>query len=319
MKFCRFGSILLLLAPTSDAFTHQSRPVTSVSSSTMVQMAGADSQEIDLGLTPELQRVTDAFGSIEDEQVRYKQLLYMGQNTKEANNMPESSKIAKNKVPGCLSTVYVDGNAEFNDEIGDYVVNFIGDSDGLLTRGLVALLVRCLSGNTAEAIQKVDPQFIKKAKIEQSLTPGRNNGFLNMLRVMKQKAVEFDAAARDNGGAESQAEAGESDDDAPATATPSEESSSEHGPKYNAIVAKLQSLKPASLELIDNSHQHAGDAGNDVDGESHFELKIVAEAFDGLNLVKRHQLIYMMLGDLMPQIHALQIQSLTPEEAESRN
>ena len=58
---------------------------------------------------------------------------------------------------------------------------------------------RCLSGNTAEAIQKVDPQFIKAAKIEQSLTPGRNNGFLNMLKSMKQKALALDAAARSSG------------------------------------------------------------------------------------------------------------------------
>lgn len=98
--------------------------------------------DIDLGLTPELKTVTDAFSAIPDEQVRYKQLLYMAQNTKEANNMPDSSKIPENKVPGCLSTVYVDGTAEYSAEAGDYVINFIGDSDGLLTRGLVALLVR---------------------------------------------------------------------------------------------------------------------------------------------------------------------------------
>ena len=102
----------------------------------------SDENKVDLGLTPELKRVTDAFSAIGDEQVRYKQLLYMAQNTKEANNMPESSKIPENKVPGCLSTVYVDGKAEYSEEAGDYVVNFIGDSDGLLTRGLVALLVR---------------------------------------------------------------------------------------------------------------------------------------------------------------------------------
>lgn len=98
--------------------------------------------EVDLGLTPELKKVTLSFSSIADEQVRYKQLLYMAQHTKEANNMPEASKIPENKVPGCLSTVYVDGKAEFSEESGDYVINFIGDSDGLLTRGLVALLVR---------------------------------------------------------------------------------------------------------------------------------------------------------------------------------
>lgn len=102
----------------------------------------AGSSDIDLGLTPELKKVTDAFSTIPDEQVRYKQLLYMAQHTKEANSMPESSKVPENKVPGCLSTVYVDGTASYSNEVGDYVINYIGDSDGLLTRGLVALLVR---------------------------------------------------------------------------------------------------------------------------------------------------------------------------------
>jgi stress-induced morphogen len=175
-----------------------------------------------------------------------------------------------------------------------------------------------LSGNTAEAIQKVDPRFIKMAQIEQSLTPGRNNGFLNMLRVIKQKAIEFDAAAREKGGDESQTGTSKSDNGTPEAAAFAPEGSDEHGPKYNAIFAALQSLKPTHFILMDNSHQHAGHAGNDMDGESHFELQIVAEVFDGLNLVKRHKLIYMVLGDLMPQIHALQIQSLTPDEAENR-
>mmetsp|Transcript_9370 Transcript_9370/g.22177 ORF Transcript_9370/g.22177 Transcript_9370/m.22177 type:complete len:129 (+) Transcript_9370:228-614(+) len=127
-----------------------------------------------------------------------------------------------------------------------------------------------------------------------------------MVRVIKQKAIELDAAARE--GKSETADAEESSEEAA--------SDSDHGPKYNAIVAALQLLKPTSLNLIDNSSQHAGHAGNDIDGESHFELQIVAEAFDGLSLVKRHQLVYMMLGEIMPQIHALQIQAQTPEEAD---
>ena len=107
----------------------------------MSSLTAADS-ESDLGMTPELKRVTSAFAAIEQEQVRYKQLLYMAQTTKEANELPESSKIPKNKVPGCLSTVFVDGTAVYDDEVGDYVINFLGDSDGLMTKGLVALLVR---------------------------------------------------------------------------------------------------------------------------------------------------------------------------------
>ena len=119
--------------------------IQSSSSSPLRLFSTEENVSSDLGLTPELKRVTDAFAAIQDEQVRYKQLLYMAQNTKEANSLPETSKIAENKVPGCLSTVYVDGTAQYNEEINDYVINFVGDSDGLLTKGLVALLVRYVS------------------------------------------------------------------------------------------------------------------------------------------------------------------------------
>jgi stress-induced morphogen len=169
-----------------------------------------------------------------------------------------------------------------------------------------------MSGNTAENIQKVDPQFIKIAGIEQSLTPGRNNGFLNMLKVMKRKASELDVAARESG----EGAAASTDEASEATETAVAINDSSHGPKYNAMINALQMLKPTSLTLIDNSHEHAGHSGNDMDGESHFDLVIVSAAFEGLNLVKRHRLVYMMLGDLMQQIHALQIRSLTPEEGE---
>jgi stress-induced morphogen len=174
-----------------------------------------------------------------------------------------------------------------------------------------------VSGNTAEAIQKIDPQFIQVAGITQSLTPGRNNGFLNMLSVIKQKSLQLDAAARELGeGAAATSTTEDTTDDEREAVAGVVITDSSMGPKYNAIVQALQLLKPTVLNLTDNSHQHAGHAGNDMDGESHFELEIVADAFDGLNLVKRHKLIYMMLRDLMPQIHALQIKSLTPKEAE---
>jgi len=125
---------LLALACTSDAFVPRpTKPQISL------QMT---SSEIDLGLTPELKKVVDAFESISDDQLRYKQLLWMAQNTEETQNMPESSKTPENKVPGCLSTVFVDGTAKYSQDAGDYLINFTGDSDGLLTKGLVSLLVR---------------------------------------------------------------------------------------------------------------------------------------------------------------------------------
>jgi sulfur transfer protein SufE len=136
------AALLIAAIPSAGAFVstvgarHKNKSFRPLSS-----LTAADS-ELDLGMTPELKRVTDAFAAIEQEQVRYKQLLYMAQTTKEANNLPESSKIPENKVPGCLSTVFIDGTAKYDEKIGDYVINYLGDSDGLMTKGLVALLVR---------------------------------------------------------------------------------------------------------------------------------------------------------------------------------
>lgn len=72
-------------------------------------------------------------------------------------------------------------------------------------------------------------------------------------------------------------------------------------------------LQPSWLEVQDNSHAHAGHAGMESGG--HYHVTIVADAFDGKNLVQRHQLIYQSLGDLMKkEIHALGIKAYTPLE-----
>ena len=74
-----------------------------------------------------------------------------------------------------------------------------------------------------------------------------------------------------------------------------------------------EAIKPETIELIDNSPAHAGHAGAKSGG--HYNVTIVAEAFDGKSLVQRHQLIYQALGDLMKtEIHALGINALTPSE-----
>ncbi len=91
-------------------------------------------------------------------------------------------------------------------------------------------------------------------------------------------------------------------------------------PIYNAIVSTLTNiLKPVKITLVDNSDQHSGHAGSKgfEGGESHFAVSVVAEVFEGLPLVKRHQLIYMLLGDIMPKIHALQIEAKAPSEVTS--
>jgi len=183
-----------------------------------------------------------------------------------------------------------------------------------------------LSGCTPEQINAVDPQFIQAAKISQTLTPGRNNGFLNMLAVMKRKASE--AVERETDGSNGSTTDG---DDAAAETAINEDAAENNNsnivtsfdtidgkPMYNAMLSSLiPILKPASITLTDNSSQHAGHAGSkgwEESGESHFALEIVADAFEGLNLVKRHQLIYMLLGEVMPKIHALEISAKSTSE-----
>ena len=82
------------------------------------------------------------------------------------------------------------------------------------------------------------------------------------------------------------------------------------------IVAELRkALHTEQVELIDDSHLHAGHAGA-RDGRGHFRVRVVSPDFNGLRTLQRHQLVYRSLGELMQtDIHALSITALTPDEA----
>jgi BolA family transcriptional regulator, general stress-responsive regulator len=76
-----------------------------------------------------------------------------------------------------------------------------------------------------------------------------------------------------------------------------------------------RTLAPEALELIDDSHLHAGHAGA-RDGRGHFRVYVVSEKFNGLRMLARHQLVFRSLGTLMQtDIHALSVIAQTPEEA----
>ena len=80
-----------------------------------------------------------------------------------------------------------------------------------------------------------------------------------------------------------------------------------------------ESLKPDLIEIIDHSAAHAGHYGNQKGG-GHYNVTIVAEAFEGKTLVQRHQLIYSALQEMMKDdIHALGINALTPSENSTGN
>jgi BolA family transcriptional regulator, general stress-responsive regulator len=81
-----------------------------------------------------------------------------------------------------------------------------------------------------------------------------------------------------------------------------------------AMEAKLASLSPISLEIIDESHKHAGHAGA-RDGGGHYVVNIVSAQFTGKNTVTRHRMIYSALGEMMKrEIHALTLQAQAPNE-----
>ncbi len=78
--------------------------------------------------------------------------------------------------------------------------------------------------------------------------------------------------------------------------------------KRDQLQAALQALAPQHLEVLDESHMHSRGL------ETHYKVVVVSALFDGLNAVKRHQLVYAAVGELMGQIHALALHTYTAEE-----
>ncbi len=84
--------------------------------------------------------------------------------------------------------------------------------------------------------------------------------------------------------------------------------------RYKLIEQTLQmALEPAHLEVIDESNQHA-----DKGGESHFKVVIVSAHFAELSLIARHRQVNQLLADILDQVHALSIHTLTPAEWQAK-
>ncbi|XP_068311033.1 sufE-like protein 1, chloroplastic/mitochondrial [Pyrus communis] len=142
-------------------------------------------------LPPKLQEIVKLFQSVQLPKAKYEQLLFYGKNLKP---LDDRYKTKQNKVEGCVSQVWV--RAYLDSEKN---VFFEADSDSVLTKGLAALLVSGLSGRPVDEVLRVSPDFAVLLGLQQSLTPSRNNGFLNMLRLMQRKAKEL-LVEEENGG-----------------------------------------------------------------------------------------------------------------------
>ncbi|MES1022476.1 SufE family protein [Gloeocapsa sp. BRSZ] len=133
-------------------------------------------------LPDSLVRVVQRFQRLSNPKQRYEQLVWYAKRLKE---FPEADKVPENKVPGCVSQVYITAGLDQGK------VWYQGDSDSALVKGLVAVLVEGLSGLSPEEILKVSPEFIKDTGLNASLTPSRSNGFYNIFQKMKEKALQL--------------------------------------------------------------------------------------------------------------------------------
>ncbi len=83
-------------------------------------------------------------------------------------------------IPGCQSQVWLHAESK------DGLIHFSADSDAIITKGIIALLVRVLSGQSAQAISEADLYFIEEIGLSQHLSPTRSNGLVSMVQQMKQ-------------------------------------------------------------------------------------------------------------------------------------
>lgn len=128
-------------------------------------------------------RLVRRFQRLSDPKQRYEQLILYGQKLPP---FPEEQKTPENKVPGCVSQVYVTVSL---DAQGKTI--FAGDSDALISKGFVGLLATALNGLSPAEVVAVAPDFIKDTGLVVSLTPSRANGFYNVFRTMKEKAAQL--------------------------------------------------------------------------------------------------------------------------------
>ena len=126
--------------------------------------------------------IIEEFSSFDDWMDRYSLLIDYG-NWLDA--FPEADKNEKNLIDGCQSKVW------FTAEMRDGKVIYHGDSDAILVRGIVALLIRVLSDHTPKEIVDTTLYFIDEINLREHLSPTRSNGLNAMLQQMRLFALTF--------------------------------------------------------------------------------------------------------------------------------
>jgi cysteine desulfuration protein SufE len=128
--------------------------------------------------------IVKEFEDFNDWEEKYKHIIKMG---RELQPFPEELRTEKYKLDGCQSQVWINANLEN----GNVVLQ--ADSDAMIVKGLIALLVRVYSGHPPEEILTTPPDFIKSIGIDNHLSPTRKNGLGAMLKQIQMFAVAFKA------------------------------------------------------------------------------------------------------------------------------
>lgn len=137
-------------------------------------------------IPPNLAKIVQRFQRPGSTKQRYEQLIWYGN---QLSPLPESAKTSANKVPGCVSQVFLTANLE------EGKIWYQGDADAQLVKGLVGLLIAGLNGLTPQEIVAIAPDFIQDLGLNVSLTPSRANGFYNIFQTMQKKALGYYLAA----------------------------------------------------------------------------------------------------------------------------
>ena len=139
-----------------------------------------------------IDEIIDNFEFLDDWDDRYRYLIDLGRTLEP---LPDEAHNDANKVRGCMSQVWLETKVEPG-PVGEPVLHFLGDSDALIVRGLVALMLTLFSGHTAKEILAADAQgLFKRLGFEQHLTPQRSNGLRSMVDRIKKDAAQSLATA----------------------------------------------------------------------------------------------------------------------------
>ena len=110
---------------------------------------------------------------------------YMIELSKTLDEMDESLKNDENLIKGCQSKVWL--NADFKDG----KINFIADSEAIITKGIIAILLMVFNNKTPDEIIKSDVSFIEKIGLKEHLSPNRANGLYSMIKQIKFYAIAY--------------------------------------------------------------------------------------------------------------------------------